>query len=71
MLKITEENIRVNGHIFDYRIEDGTLLHESEWNGEDYTVRENGKDKVYKPVYSETENENGGFDIIGFDLKEY
>lgn len=67
MLKIKAENVVVNHHQFDYELEDGTLLHESEWNGEDYTVREHGIERVYHPVYAEQPNENDGYDIIGFE----
>ena len=68
MIKIKGENVKaLGGTVFDYELENGTLLHQYEWNGENYTVRENGKEVVYKPVYSEDENENGGFDIIGFE----
>ena len=68
MIKIKAENVTaLGGATFDYELEDGTLLHESEWNGENYTIRQDGKEVVYKPVYSEQENENGGYDIIGFE----
>ena len=68
MLKIKAQNVvRLGGATFDYELEDGTLLHESEWNGENYTVREDGREAVYKPVYAEQENENGGYDIVGFE----
>ena len=67
MLKIIEENVKLNGHIFDYQLDDGTLLHDREWNGQDYTTRENGIERVYKPIYAETENENGGYNIVGFE----
>lgn len=67
MLKINDTNVRVNDHEFDYELENGTLLHESEWNGEVYTVKENSREVTYRPVYDENENDNGGYDIIGFD----
>ena len=67
MMKITGTNIRRNGHTFDYELQNGALLHESEWNGQDYTVKEDGREVVYKPIYAEQENENGGYDIIGFE----
>ena len=62
-----EKNIIVNGNKFDYKLEDGTLLHWSEWNGEVYTVKENGIERTFKPIYAEEENENGGFDIVDFE----
>ena len=60
MIKIKEENVMRNGHMFDYLLENGALLHESEWNGEKYTTQdERGKTlEVYRPVYDENENEN-------------
>lgn len=71
MIKIKEENVIRNGHMFDYLLENGTLLHESEWNGEKYTTKdERGKTlEVYRPIYDENENENGGYDIIGFIIE--
>lgn len=41
---------------FDYELEDGMLLHQSEWNGEAYYVKQpKGSpyypEKIYKPVY--------------------
>ena len=67
MLKIKNESVKVNGHWFDFELENGVLLHESEWNGEVYTVKVKGGEVVYRPVYSEEENDNGGYDIIGFE----
>lgn len=67
MLKIKSEDIKANGHWFDYELEDGTLLHQSEWNGEMYIVKQNGVEISYHPVYAEEENCNGGYDIIGFN----
>ena len=64
---IKAENVTVNGHTFDYQLIDGTLLHSLEWNGEKYTVNVGQFEKSYIPVYSEEPNENGGFDIVGFD----
>ena len=75
MLKIVAENVvRLGGATFDYELEDGTLLHESEWNGECYTAREwDGEAYVVKslcyPVYSKTSNENNGHDVVGFERR--
>lgn len=33
------------------KLEDGRLLHDSEWNGETYTVREDGREISYRPIY--------------------
>ena len=67
MLKIKNEDIKVNGHWFDYELEDGTLLHQSEWNGEMYIVKKDGVEISHRPVYADEENCNGGYDIIGFN----
>lgn len=66
MLKIKNEYVERNSHWFDFELENGVLLHESEWNGEVYTVKENGTETTYRPVYAEESNCNGGYDIIGF-----
>ena len=51
MINIKNENIKVNGHEFDYQLENGDLLHASEWNGEKYIIEKNGREFEYKPVY--------------------
>ena len=71
MLKIKAENVVIAGHRFDYELEDGTLLHEDEWNGEHYTISEKGQEIVYRPIYADEPNENDGFDIIGFEERRY
>ena len=60
MINITNENIMVNGHQFDYQLENGDLLHDSEWNGERYIIEKDGKEIEYKPVYR--------FQLEGIDL---
>ena len=69
MIKIKERNYQLcEGHEFDFLLENGVLLHETEFNGEDYCVKENDNtETIYHPVYDENENVNGGFDIIGFE----
>lgn len=68
MLKIKARNVvRLGGAMFDYELEDGTLLHESEWNCYNYTIYKGDKEIVYQPIYAVEENENGGHDIIGFE----
>lgn len=67
MIKIKNKDIKVNGHWFDYELEDGTMLHSSEWNGEEYIIAENNVEITYRPIYTEEENSNGGYDIIGFE----
>jgi hypothetical protein len=68
MINIKNENVERTGHWFDYELEDGMLLHNSEWNGENYTVKENGAEVEYWPVYTDKPNENDGYDIVGFEL---
>ena len=65
MLKF-EENVEFNGEWFAYKLENGTLLHSSEWNGEKYTVKTKTGEVEYIPVYADEPNENDGYDIIGF-----
>lgn len=67
MLKIKETNHRTHsGHFFDYLLEDGTMLHSSEWNGEVYTVKtEDGYEKTFRPVYEEIAEDE--FVIVGFE----
>ena len=69
MLKFLKEQHEHNGAWFDYLLENGERLHSSEWNGEEYTIKTGSrKGDTYKPIYSDTENDNGGFDIIGFEV---
>lgn len=67
MLNIKNRFIALEGTTFDYELEDGTMLHPSEWNGEVYAVVNGGIEDTYRPVYDEDENDNGGYDIIGFE----
>lgn len=67
MINIKNENVERAGHWFDYELEDGTLLHNSEWNGEIYTVKENRMEIEYRPIYADKPNENDGYNIIGFE----
>lgn len=64
MIAIKERNPHRMGSYFDYELENGELLHSSEWNGERYHT-DNG---IYRPVCEE--DENGDFNIIGFE-EEY
>lgn len=66
MLKITRENPIINGTMYDYELDNGDMLHPSEWNGDVYTVKRDGCEVTYRPVYADEENDNGGYDIIGF-----
>ena len=66
MLKIKAENVVRNFHQFDFELEDGTILHESEWNGEKYIVKENGIEVSYLPIYADRMDDNGGYPIVAF-----
>lgn len=62
MLGIKRRRFTEVGHDYDYELEDGTYLHESEWNGEVYTVKvDNHTEKTYRPVYDEEDK------TIGFE----
>lgn len=65
MLEIKRSNFKETGHFYDYKLNNGTYLHESEWNGEVYTVKQGKEEKIYKPVYKEITEDQ--FDIIGFE----
>lgn len=67
MLEILDDHVLVNSHYFDYELEDGTLLHSSEWNGEVYTVKNKGGGETrYFPVYNQIDDE---YEIIGFEVR--
>ena len=67
MLEIVDTYVLVNSHYFDYELEDGTLLHNSEWNGEVYTVKnKDGSETRYFPVYNQIDDE---YEIIGFEVR--
>jgi len=51
MLNIKAKNVERVGHMFDYELEDGTLLHDSEWNGEKYITGRGQTETEYRPVY--------------------
>lgn len=63
-----EANIMFNGTRFDFRLEDGTLLHKSEWNGECYAVRHDGRIRECKPVYAEVGDE---IEIVDFNVRDW
>lgn len=67
MLKVLNIEVYVNYHYFDYELEDGTLLHSSEWNGEIYTVKNlDGSETRYLPVYEQVGKDE--YEIIGFEV---
>lgn len=50
----------------DYELEDGTMLHMLEWNGEVYTTKNNGREVSYRPVQIHNENQDA-WETIGFE----
>ena len=68
MLKIKSINTDYIGSRMDYVLEDGTMLHESEWNGEWYQV----DGQRYKPVYigigeADEDGDFAEYETIGFE----
>lgn len=60
-----------DGQVAAY-LENGTVLLNSEWNGESYTIKdENGAEKRYRPVEKPTETDEDGevvqWDIVGYE----
>lgn len=50
MLKISRANFDHVGAMMDFELEDGTMLHSSEWTGEKYITRDGGAEVEYIPV---------------------
>lgn len=52
-------------------LENGIALLNSEWNGESYTINENGGERGYRPVEKPTETDEDGevlqYDVIGYE----
>lgn len=63
MLEIKESGAIRGGHRFDYELEDGTLLHHTEWNGQAYYTDDGYK---YTPIEVPDEDEVN-FEVIGFE----
>ena len=60
-----------DGQVAAY-LENGTVLLNSEWNGESYTIKdENGAEKRYRSVEKPTETDEDGevvqWDIVGYE----
>lgn len=45
-------------------LENGSILLDSEWNGEVYTVKENGRERTFKPLYAEADDDD--VEIVGY-----
>ena len=70
MLKFTER--KENGVFGDIiTLENGIELFPEEWNGEVYTVKENGRERTFKPVYEPISFDDDGepeqWETIGFE----
>lgn len=64
-----EANVMFNGARFDFRLEDGTLLHKSDWNGECYAFKlPDGRERVCKPVYAGVGED---IEIVDFDVRDW
>lgn len=70
MLNFTE---RTESEVFGtiITLENGIELFPDEWNGEVYTVKENGRERTFKPVYEPISFDDDGepeqWKIIGFE----
>ena len=64
MFKIKRNWFEMGGHWFDYELEDGTLLHDSEWNGESYIVDDGTH---YTPIYELELGCDDQYRVIGFE----
>lgn len=65
MLKIKRERFEQTGHWFDYELDNGIILHKSEWNGEEYTIKEGNYERRFRPVMVETQED--AWEAIGFE----
>lgn len=66
MIKIKREHFEINGEWYDYELENGALLHRSEWNGEVYTVKDGKSERTYRPVQVHNK-EQDTWTTVGFD----
>lgn len=63
MIKIKDRDICVGITYYDYELEDGTLLHEDDWDGEQYIFMKDGIKQVYYAIYEDEVY----YTIIGFE----
>jgi hypothetical protein len=66
MLKIKKSYFTETGTWYDHELEDGTYLHESEWNGEEYTIKEGKEERRFRPIF-EHDEELDQYETIGFE----
>ncbi len=75
MIKVKNINVNFNGSIFDYELENGLLLHSSNWNTELYSEALDSKTgkiikNEYKPIYK-YEEENIDISILEENSEEW
>lgn len=67
MIKVKREMFRE----IDFELVDGTLLYAMEWNGEQYIVKEDGREVSYtpiqKPIMFDENGEPYQWETIGFE----
>lgn len=63
IINIKDRDVCVGSAYYDYELENGTLLHKCDWNGESYIFMEDGVERVYTPIY---EQDDIYFNIVGF-----
>lgn len=54
----------MDAHMAVY-LENGIICTEKDWNGERYTIKRNGKELEFRPVYKEIYEDD--FEIIGYE----
>lgn len=58
-----------NGWLVDWNevfLENGIICLDSEWNGEVYTIKKDGKETTVKPVYKE--NGEDDIEVVGYEI---
>ena len=72
MIKIKREHFTYMGTTMEYELEDGTMLHSNDWNGEIYTIKKDGREISYRPIIegigeADEDGEYSQYGIIGFE----
>lgn len=68
MVKIIRKNFKTCGELFDFELNNGILLHRSEWNGYEYTVKSGNEPDFYKNCRY-VPNYNKFNEIESFEMK--
>ena len=66
MIGIKEYIVYEFGNWFDFELENGILLHSTEWNGDGYIKLEDKEEIIYKPIYKKINNSKNRM-IVGFE----